>query len=293
MMSERVSYGGQAVIEGVMMRGRRQVVTAVRSPEGEILLRTESLGSGPGGSRLAQVPVLRGLVALWDTLRLGIGALMWSAEVAAAEEGEALQGTTGWFVVGIGVAAGVGLFMLLPSLLVGVIPLALPPLVQNLLEGLVRLGLVIGYIWAVGRMPDMRRVFAYHGAEHKVVSAWEAGAPLTVESAQAFPTTHPRCGTSFLFGLVLVSTLLIALLGRPPLLWRMASRLVLIPLIAGLAYEFIRLSGRYGHRPWMRWLVRPGEALQRLTTAEPDGSMVEVAIRALETVLASEAAGED
>lgn len=289
-MGERFNYGGQAIIEGVMMRGTRQVAMAVHAPEGKIRLRTEPLNAALYAGPLARIPVLRGLTMVWDALGLGMKALMWSAEVAAGEELEegALQGAVGWGVGLLSLGLGVALFMVLPSLLVGALPLPLPGLVDNVLEGLLRLGLMVGYIWAVGRLPDIQRVFAYHGAEHKTINAYEAGAPLTVEGVRPYATAHPRCGTAFLLTVAAVSIVVLAPLGRPPLFWRVVSRVLLLPLIAGLSYESIRFSARHADSVWLRWMIRPSLALQRLTTREPDDGMLEVAIQALEAVLERE-----
>jgi len=288
-MSKEFNYGGQAVMEGVMMRGSRQMAVAVRNPEGEIVVHGEPLNAALYSGPISRLPLLRGLPMLWDALGLGLKALMWSADVALEEEESgAFQGALGWVVSLVGLGLGLGVFMGLPPLLVGLLPLSLPSLVDNLLEASVRLGLLVGYIWAVGRIPDIARVFAYHGAEHKAVSAYEAGAPLTVEAVQRYSTAHARCGTAFLLTVAAISILVFAPLGKPPLVWRVASRLLAIPVISGLAYEWIRFSARHSDRALMRALVGPNLALQRLTTREPDDGMVEVAIRALETVLAAE-----
>ncbi|MGD1996660.1 MAG: DUF1385 domain-containing protein [Anaerolineae bacterium] len=288
-MSERINYGGQAVIEGVMMRGKRQVAVAVREPGGKIRLRTEPLNPTLYAGPLASIPVLRGVTMLWDTLGLGMRALMWSADVAAGEDEVGFEGPAGWIAGLLGVGFGVGLFMVLPSFLVAKLLPSVSGLVANVLEGLVRFGVVLGYIWIVGRLPDVRRVFAYHGAEHKTINAYEAGDPLTVESVRNHSTAHPRCGTAFLLTVVVVSILVLAPLGRPPLVWRLVSRVLVIPLIAGISYEFIRFSARHAERPWLNWLIRPSLELQHMTTSEPEDEMVEVAIQALLTVLEAEA----
>jgi uncharacterized protein YqhQ len=289
-MEERLSYGGQAIIEGVMMRGTQRVAMAARTPEGEIRLRTEPLNPTLYGGPLTRIPVLRGLITLWDSLGLGMKALMWSAEVSAGEEIEegALQGAVGWGMGLLSLGLGIALFMVLPSLLVSAVPVPLSSLAENGLEGAIRVLLIIGYIWAVGRLSDIGRVFAYHGAEHKTINAYEAGAPLTVEGVRPFTTAHPRCGTAFLLTVAVVSVLVLAPLGRPPLLWRVVSRVLLLPLIAGLAYEFIRFSSRHGDSAWLRWMIGPNMALQRLTTREPTDDMLEVAIRSLGAVLEAE-----
>jgi uncharacterized protein YqhQ len=287
-VSREFNYGGQAVIEGVMMRGSRTMAVALRDPQGHIVVETEPLNETLYQGPISRIPFLRGLVMLWDTLGLGMKALMMSADVAAGEEIE-LSGPVSWGTAVVGIGLGVGLFMLLPSFLVGLIAPHLPSeWLSSLLEGIVRLLLIVGYIWAVGRVPDIQRVFAYHGAEHKTINAYEAGARLTADEVRPFPTAHNRCGTAFLLTLVVLTVLIFAPFGQPRLIWRVASRLVLLPVITGVAYEFIRLSARLADRPWMRVLTGPNLALQRLTTREPDDGMVEVAIEALKAVLAAE-----
>ncbi len=287
-MSKSFNYGGQAVLEGVMMRGSRTMAVAVRTPEGDILVQTEPLNEAIYSGPISRIPFLRGLVSLWDALGLGTKALMMSADVAAGEEAS-LSGPAAWGTVVLGVGLGVGLFMMLPSFLVGLAAPYLPAeWLASLLEGIVRLFLIVGYIWAVGLMPDIRRVFAYHGAEHKTVHAYEAGVELTVEEARRFSTAHTRCGTAFLLTLVVLTMLIFAPFKPPTLLWRLASRVVLLPVIAGISYEFIRLTARFDDHAWVRALAAPNLALQRLTTREPEDGMLEVAIEALKAVLQSE-----
>ena len=275
-------------MEGVMMRGSQTMAVALRHPEGHIVVETEPLNETLYRGPISRIPFLRGLIMLWDALGLGTKALMMSADVAAGEE-VSLSGPTSWGMVVIGVGMGVGLFMLLPSFLIGLVaPYIAGEWLSSLLEGIVRLVLVVGYIWAVGYMPDIRRVFAYHGAEHKTINAYEAGADLSVDGVRPFPTAHTRCGTAFLLTLVVLSVLVFAPFRPPTLLWRVLSRLVLLPVISGIAYEFIRLTARFSDRPWMWVLTRPNLALQRLTTREPDDGMIEVAIAALKAVLTRE-----
>jgi len=283
------NYGGQAVIEGVMMRGSRTLAVALRHPEGHIVVKTEPLNEALYRGPISRIPFLRGLIMLWDALGLGVKALMMSADVAVGED-VSLSGPASWGTALLGVGLGVGLFMVLPSFLVGL--LAIPSeWLGSLLEGIVRLLLIVGYIWAVGFMPDMRRVFAYHGAEHKTVNAHEAGAALTVDDVRSFSTAHTRCGTAFLLIVVVLTVLIFAPFNPPSLLWRVLSRIVLLPVIAGIAYEFLRLTARLANRPWMRVIIAPNLALQRLTTREPDDGMLEVAIAALKAVLAGEETG--
>ncbi|MGC9394188.1 MAG: DUF1385 domain-containing protein [Anaerolineae bacterium] len=286
------SYGGQAIIEGVMMRGKYNAAIAVRPPEGAptgpIIVKQEPLGNFYRGF-FSKVPFLRGIPLLWDSLGLGMKALFFSAEfVGQAEDPEfTMSGGAGIATGAIGLLGGMALFMVLPSFLAGLI-VPEQALLFNIVEGLIRLSLLIGYIAAVGQMEDIRRVFAYHGAEHKTINAHEAGAPLTVENVRTFSTTHARCGTAFLLIVVFISILVFAPLGKPPFLIRIASRLLLLPVIAGIAYEVLRFTGKHASNPIIRAIITPNLALQRLTTREPDDGMIEVAITALETVLAGE-----
>ena len=287
-MGRPFNYGGQAVIEGVMMRGSRSMAVAVRHPDGHIVVETRPLNEMLYCGPLSRIPFLRGLVMLWDALGLGTKALIMSADVAAGEE-VSFEGPVSWITVLLGVGLGVALFMVLPSLLVGLLSLYLPSeWVSSFLEGVVRLFLIVGYIWAVGRLPDIQRVFAYHGAEHKTINAYEAGAELSVEGVRSFPTAHARCGTAFLLTLIVLTVLVFAPFRPLPLVWRIASRVLLLPLIAGVSYELIRWTARFADRSWMEAIIAPNLALQRLTTNEPDDPMLEVAIRALKTVLADE-----
>lgn len=293
LVSKPFNYGGQAVIEGVMMRGSRTMTIALRHPQGHVVVETEPLNEALYRGPISRIPFLRGLVMLWDALGLGMKALMTSADVAAGEE-VSFSGPASWGTALLGIGLGVGLFMLLPSFLVGLIAPYIPSeWLNSLLEGFVRLLLIVGYIWAVGRLPDIRRVFAYHGAEHKTINAYEAGARLTVEDVRPYPTAHTRCGTAFLLTLVVLTVLIFAPFGQPSLAWRVLSRVALLPVITGLAYEFIRLTARFADRPWMQMLVAPNLALQRLTTREPDDGMLEVAIVALKSVLSDEGAAVD
>jgi uncharacterized protein YqhQ len=287
-VKESFNYGGQAVIEGVMMRGSQTMALALRRPEGDIVVETEPLNETLYRGPISRIPFLRGLVMLWDTLGLGMRALMTSADVAVGEEAS-LSGPVSWATALVGIGLGVGLFMLLPSFLAGLLaPYLSSELLISFMEGVFRLILIIGYMWAIGHMPDIERVFAYHGAEHKTINAYEAGQDLTVAAIRPFPTAHTRCGTSFLLTLVALSVLLFAPLDPPSLLWRLVSRLALLPVLTGVSYEFIRLTARFADRTWMRFLIGPNLALQRLTTREPDDGMVEVAISALKAVLQDE-----
>jgi uncharacterized protein YqhQ len=285
------NYGGQAVIEGVMMRGAHTMAIALRHPDGHIAVETEALNQTIYSGPISRIPFLRGLVMLWDTLGLGTKALMLSADVAAGED-VSFSGAAGWGTSLVGVGLGILLFMALPSFIVGLFAAHIPAQwISSLMEGVVRLLLIVGYIWAVGHLPDIQRVFAYHGAEHKTVNAYEAGAELTVSGVRAFPTAHTRCGTAFLLTLVVLTVLIFAAFELPSLPLKILSRIALLPVIAGLAYEIIRLTARLSDRPWVQALVAPNLALQRLTTREPDDGMLEVAIAALQAVLHCEEIG--
>jgi len=280
-------YGGQAVMEGVMMRGQQSMVVAVRAPDGTILCKEEPLRGAVYGSRIRHIPLVRGVALLWETLALGIRALMWSANVALASEGMELTTPVMTGTLLVSLALGVGLFFVAPVVVVGLADRLIPSsLMSNLVEGVVRLGLFIGYLVLMGRMPDITRVFMYHGAEHKTINAYEAGVPLVPDHVQRFSTAHPRCGTTFLFEVLALSIIVFALLGRPAMEWRILSRIILIPLIASVAYEILRLgASAYGRRS-VRVLLAPFLALQSLTTREPDMAQIEVAIAALARVLA-------
>ena len=287
-MSKPFNYGGQALIEGVMMRGSHTMAVALRDPEGNIVVETEPLNEALYRGPLSRIPFLRGLVTLWDALGLGMKALMMSADVAAGEE-ISFSGPASWGTGLVGIGLGVGLFMLLPSFLVGLLAPYIPAeWLSSLLEGVVRLLLIVGYIWGIGYLPDIQRVFAYHGAEHKTINAYEGGAELTVDGVRSFSKAHTRCGTAFLLTLVVLTVLIFAPFSLPSLAWRVVSRLLLLPVITGIAYEFIRWTARFSDRPWMQVLVAPNLALQQLTTREPDDGMLEVAIASLKAVLQSE-----
>ena len=232
-------YGGQAVMEGVMMRGRKQMAVAVRAPNGEIVVHEEPLTAAIYTKKWGQWPFVRGLRMLWDSLGLGMRALLWSADVAIQEEGQPevkFTGPVAWTTVAVSLAFSVALFFLLPTAAAKWIsPLADNGLVISLVEGVIRLGLFLAYLWAIGFMPDIRRVFAYHGAEHKTINAYEAGAPLTPQSVAQFTTAHTRCGTSFLLSVMIISILVFAPFHFDNLVLRLLSRLLLIPVVAGIA----------------------------------------------------------
>ncbi len=289
----RAIYGGQAVIEGVMIRGREYYSLAVRQPDGNIYHYHERLNSVFTG-RIRQIPLLRGMLVLLETLLLGIKALNRSAALASAEGSNGNTGEIpGWMLaltLLISITLGVSIFFILPLLAVRLIdPYIASDIVSNLIEGVIRLIILVAYIGGIGMMKDIRRVFAYHGAEHMAVHTYEAGLALTVENVRRFDTPHPRCGTAFLLTVVLVSVVVFAFLGRPDLEWRIISRILLIPVVAAISYESIRFSGL--HPAWVisRLMAVPGLWLQRLTTRQPEDDQIEVAITAMGSAVAADA----
>ena len=294
-----------------MMRGSKAVAVAVRDPQGQVVVHSEPLDARVYGGPMARLPFLRGLTMLWDSLVLGMRSLMYSADVAAGnisagaaaaqliasptpdapggasgERPRAFEGPVMYGMLIFSFAFGIGLFFLLPKVLAQWVQRWTGSLVWGLVaEGAIRLTLFVGYIWVIGLMPDIRRVFGYHGAEHKTINAYEANAPLTVEGVRPFTTAHPRCGTAFLLTIVVLSILVFAPLAKLPLGWGLVARVLLIPVIAMLGYEFIRFSARHINNPIMRAVITPSLALQSLTTRPPDDSMLQVSIAALERVL--------
>lgn len=291
------SYGGQAIIEGVMMRGQYIAAIAVRNPQGEIEIKEVPLNATLYRSRIARTPFIRGLVMLWDALGLGTRALLWSADVAMPEEeGKSsefsFEGAAGMGLVVISLSFGIGLFFVLPAAMsagVKSITGMDSRLMADVVEGVIKLGMVVGYIWVIGRMKDVARLFGYHGAEHKTINAYEAGVELTPANVAEFSVQHPRCGTAFLLTLVALSVLIHIVTGRPHNIFLLlASRIGLIFPIAGIAYEVLRFSAKHQDKRLMRWINKPNMALQKLTTREPDPGMISVAIAALKRVLAAE-----
>jgi uncharacterized protein YqhQ len=281
-------YGGQSVIEGVMMRGTNTVAIAMRNPNKEITIHKEPLGA-IYKNRIVKIPFLRGLVMLFDALVLGVRALTISANTQTGED-EKIEGPVLYLTLFISLAIGVGLFFLAPAALGQFSErfLNIGSWWGNLIEGLIRLGLLILYIWAVGQISDIKRVFAYHGAEHKTINAFEAGVDLTPDNVSRYPIEHPRCGTSFLLTLILLSILFFSLLGPLPFWGRMVSRIIFLPLLAGIAYEYIRWTANHLDSEFVKALVKPNLALQHLTTREPSKDMLEVAIAAFNSMRADE-----
>jgi uncharacterized protein YqhQ len=290
-MSKPFHYGGQAVIEGVMIRGREGVAVSVRRPNGQLSTTKQPLASIYRG-RLREVPLVRGIIVLIETLVLGTRALLHSAQIAAEEEGgEKIPAPVLWGTVALSLALGVGLFVMIPLFTTRYL---IAPYVQSLMlrvffEGLIRIGIFIVYIKLIGIMPDIRRVFAYHGAEHKVVNAYEAGIPLEVEAVRRYSTAHTRCGTAFIFIVLIVAILIFGLvdilLGGPNLGIRLLSRIVLMPVIAVIGYEIMKFGAAHTGNRLVRALLAPGLLLQNITAREPDDSQLEAAIAALNEVI--------
>ncbi|MCY4456125.1 MAG: DUF1385 domain-containing protein [Chloroflexi bacterium] len=282
------SFGGQAVVEGVMIRGPRSIAVAVRTPDGEIMIRTRGLG-GRLTNLVRRIPLVRGMLVLWETLAIGIWALAWASAVhneEVDEHGEAKPfGVAGWLVLLVVLGFAVTVFFAGPVLVTAWLSGLLPDLLVIAIEGLVRLGLLLGYIRLIGRSPEVRRVFQYHAAEHKAVQALEQGRELSVQAVRRLPKEHPRCGTSFLLTVAVVAAIAFMFAGTEPLWWRFASRIVLIPVIAAVSYEAIRFGGLHLGNAIVRTLFSANLALQKLTTSDPDDEQIQVAIASLNAAL--------
>lgn len=297
----RFSYGGQALIEGVLMRGRDAIAVALRHPDGRIVWSSEQLGTGFRGTRWAKLPFVRGLVVLYETLVIGTRWLIRSAGVAAAEDlgpattadgrpadvAELGKGSVA-IMLGITLALGLGLFFFAPLLIARFVAGDQPGIVERVVEGVVQVAIFLGYLIVIGRTRDVRRTFQYHGAEHMTIHALEAGDPLTVEGVRKHPTAHPRCGTEFLVVVILVSILAFSLVGRQELPVMILSRIVLIPVIAAVSYELLRFGARHRANVLVRALSAPGMWVQMITTKQPSDDMIEVAIVSMEQALAAD-----
>jgi len=299
-VEDEIAYGGQAVIEGVMMRSRDRVATAVRHPDGDVFLQVRQITRGRVSESVRNIPVLRGIFSLWDMLNLGMKSLAFSAEIALGEDESvspdskenegSLPGNDDsafvWASLVMGIGGGIILFFVLPLLIVQFIdPFVQSDILSNLIEGIVRICVLVSYMISIGRLSDVRRTFEYHGAEHKTVNALENGVPLTSSEVIKQSITHPRCGTSFLLIIVLISIVVFCFLGRPDLPIRIASRIMFVPIIAGVAFELIRFTAQNRARPWAKVLMGPGMWLQTLTTYPPSYEQCEVAIIAMDAVL--------
>lgn len=291
MAEPQFFYGGQAVMEGVMIRGRRYFSLAVRRLNGQIYTVTEPLSQLYTGS-LRRVPFLRGILVLIETLMLGVKALNRSAMIAIDDQTEGEEEVPKWFLgaaITVAFTLGIGIFFIMP--LFATRPLeniiSSDPVV-NFIEGIIRLAVLVLYIGGIGFLRDIKRIFAYHGAEHMAVHTHEAKLPLGVANVRKFPTAHPRCGTAFLLTVMVVSILVFTFVAREPLWWLIVSRIVLIPAISAISYEVIRFSGAHQGNPLTKLFAYPGLLLQRLTTRQPDDGQIEVAILAMETALAAD-----
>ena len=287
------AIGGQAVLEGVMMRGPSNWALAVRKPDGEIAEVNKPIRSVMARHWFFRLPIVRGVIALGESLAIGFRALAISANYAAQEEGEEgevqTELSTGAIVFAFAIAIGFALvlFKVTPALITNWLPVETTSWFV-IVEGLIRVGLFVAYLLVISLLPDLRRVFQYHGAEHKVINAYEAGEELVPERVQKFSLIHPRCGTAFLLWVMVIAIFVFAFFGRPVWYWLIASRILLLPLIAGLAYELIRFAGKHTDNRVVMTLLAPGLWLQRLTTREPTLDQLEVSIRALREVLALE-----
>ena len=279
-------FGGQAVVEGVMMRGRETVVTAVRRPNGEMVIDTQPLPRLYTG-RMRKAPLIRGVIVLIEALVLGIKTLLHSANISLEEEDEEISGWLLWLILAGSLAFAVALFFIVPLFLTSLLNLESSPLF-SLIAGLIRVAIFITYLKLMTLVPDIKRVFAYHGAEHKAVNAYENGVPMEIEAVRGYSKTHVRCGTSFMFMVLIISIFVFALIGLHTTWLMVLSRIVLIPVIAALSYEAIYFSSRHTDNSLVRAITAPGLWLQSLTTREPDDSQIEVALAALKKVVEAE-----
>lgn len=287
-MNKKPNVGGQAVIEGVMMRGKTHVAVAVRQPDGEISVDVRPVNSISDRYPILKKPFLRGVVSLVESLVMGMKALAYSAQVSGDED-EKLDSKEMALTIAVSAGLAILLFIVIPTwsmrFLTGIIQ---DHMALNLAEGVLRMAIFLAYIAAISSMNDIQRVFQYHGAEHKTIYTYEAGLPLKVENVRPFSTLHPRCGTNFLMIVMLISMFIFTFLGWPSLLERIASRIILMPVIAGVSYELIRYAGAHTDNPLVRIAITPGLLLQKLTTRQPDDSQIEVAIASLKAVVPPE-----
>ena len=282
-MAEKLMVGGQAVIEGVMMRGPKNVATAVREPSGKIIVDVKPVNSLANRFPILKKPFFRGVLSLGESLVMGLKSLTYSAQMAGEEEEDKLTNKDIAITMLISLTAAVILFIVIPTAAVNILPTD-DHVLMNLWEGVVRILVFFAYIYLISRAKDIQRVFQYHGAEHKTIHAYEAGVELVPENIQKFSRLHPRCGTSFLLIVMFVSVFVFSFLGWPSLWERILSRVILLPVVAGISYEIIRYAGRSKSK-FAHYLSLPGLSLQYLTTREPDDSMVEVAVQSLKAAI--------
>ncbi len=284
-MAKKVYYGGQAVIEGVMMRGQKTMVTAVRRPNGDVAIEANPLPTIYTG-RWRKTPIIRGVIVLIETMVLGIKTLMYSANIAMEEEEQKISGGMVWLMVVVALAFAIALFFIVPLYLTRLLNEYIPSaLAFNLIDGVIRLAIFIAYLKVMTLLPDIRRVFAYHGAEHMAVNAYENGVPLEVEAARKYSTAHVRCGTSFLFAVLIIAIIVFSLVGRPSFGLMVLARIALLPVIAAFGYEVTQFSARHVTNGFIRATMAPGLWLQALTTRQPDDKQLEVALTALKRVI--------
>ena len=284
-MKAKFHYGGQAVIEGVMIRGQKAVVIAVRRPNSEVITNSRPLSSVYTGW-VRKTPLLRGVIVIIEAMVLGINSLLYSANVSLEEEEEEITGKAVWLMIATAVLLAVVLFLIIPLFLTRLLnPYIDSSLVFHLIEGAIRLAIFIAYLKLVGLLPDIKRIFTYHGAEHKAVNAYEHGAPLEVEAVKTHDKAHVRCGTSFLFVVLVIAIVVFALVGRPALWLMVLSRILFLPVIAALGYEFIHFGARHARNPLVKAVLLPGLWLQGMTTKEPEDDQIEVALAALKKTL--------
>jgi hypothetical protein len=284
-MTKRFHYGGQAVIEGVMIRGQKAVVTVVRHPQGGLAMDTQPLAAIYTGW-MRKTPLLRGVIILIEAMVLGIRSLLFSASISLEEEEKEISRKAVWAIIALALVLAIVLFLIIPLFLTKLInPYINSSLVFHLIEGFIRLVIFLAYLKIIGLMPDIKRLFTYHGAEHKVVNAYEAGMPMEVEAIRKYSTAHVRCGTSFLFAVLIIAILVFALIGRPSLWLMVLWRILLIPLIAALSYEVIHFGANHPKNALVKAILAPGLWLQALTTKEPNDSQLEIALTALKKAI--------
>ena len=292
-MNKKPNVGGQAVIEGVMMRGKTHVAVAVRQPDGEINVDVRPVNSIADRYPILKKPFLRGVVSLVESLVMGMKALSYSAQVSGEEE-EKLDSKDMALTIAVSAGLAILLFIIIPTWSMRFITdFTQDHMALNLAEGVLRMAIFLAYIAAISSMRDIQRVFQYHGAEHKTIYTYEAGLPLKVENVRPFSTLHPRCGTNFLMIVMLISMFIFTFLGWPNLVERIASRILLMPVIAGVSYELIRYAGAHTDNPLVRVAITPGLLLQKLTTRQPDDDQIEVAIASLKAVVPPEDLAEE
>ena len=300
-MKEDVQYGGQAVIEGVMMRGKEKYAIAVRKPDDDIVVEERDLKSSDDKLFFLKWPLVRGVVALFSSLIIGMKALSFSADVALEEEDEEITPLEMAGTIIISFILAILFFVAMPAGIIRLIQGFIEyNVVLNIIEGLIKISAFLGYVFFISRLEDIQEVFRYHGAEHMVIFNYESGEPLSVDNAREFTTIHPRCGTSFIFIVIIISIFFFSFFspllfsqGRPPFLQRTLYHVIFLPFVAGTSYEILKMAAKDKVNPLVRLLSIPGMCIQKLTTGEPDDSKLEVAIKALEAVLPSEEKGED